>query len=147
MNLSGSLFNMKRMNFIDALRHAITDPGNYTRKMTFTNEFRYFKTLFCFIYLHYLLQNNQTVLNKQFSSDFDASRKRYEEEYKREHVLGMDIHLKTYKEILKESDSQSYVAFIFTLQFLESIMKSELGRRENIGRRTDCWIEKCKIKK
>ena len=40
MNLSGSLFNMKRMNFMDALKHAITDPSNYTRKMTFKNEFR-----------------------------------------------------------------------------------------------------------
>merc|ERR1719394_2067927 len=79
LNIHGSLFNMKRMNFIDALRHAITDPGNFTRKMTFKNE---------------------------FSSDFDASRKRYEDEYKRDHVLGMDIHLKTYKEILKAEEKQ-----------------------------------------
>ena len=48
LNIHGSLFNMKRMNFIDALRHAITDPGNFTRKMTFKNEFRYFKIHFCF---------------------------------------------------------------------------------------------------
>ena len=59
----------------------------------------------------------------------------------------MDIHLKTYKEILKESDSQLYVACIFVLQFWKVLMKSELGRRENIGRRTECWIEKCKIEK
>ena len=58
----------------------------------------------------------------QFSSDFNSSRKRYEEEYKREHVIGMDIHLKTYKAILKELDFTNfinYTIFIFALDFFE----------------------------
>ena len=70
MNLSGSLFNMKRMNFMDALRHAITDPNNYTRTMTFKNEFRL--VFFEIHKLKYQLVRTLTRVKKSMRSNTSA---------------------------------------------------------------------------
>ena len=83
----------------------------------------------------------------QFSSDFNSSRKRYEEEYKREHVIGMDIHLKTYKAILKELDFSNFIKYKQTQEKKSTLRCASLcgveffphGKRGERGRSAK-WI-------